>query len=180
MTKITMTTDMWFNPARQEACLFDPQGYYLGKKPRERKGFVTTEGVGRAVFYAAYQRRLTPSQIKYIWGTVGQNFAAQVVEAEFKELISGVNLEKLFNVGYSVTGGPILLRGGRKCVAIRVLGDLLYREMKSQRLFGHNEESARKSIDWYDFTDRLAGLLVKSGLASETLTSDYLASELGL
>ena len=89
-------------------------------------------------------------------------------------------METLFHTGYGVTGGPIFLRGGRKCVAIRVLGDLLHQEIKSRRLAGLDEESSRKSIGWFDFTDRLTGLLVRAGLADEVLTSDYLTTELGL
>lgn len=95
-------------------------------------------------------------------------------------MISDANLETLFHTGYCVTGGPIFLRGGRKCVAIRVLGDLLHKEIKSRRLAGLNEESSRNSIGWLDFTDRLTSLLVRAGLADEVLTSDYLATELGL
>lgn len=180
MTKIITDSDRWFNPTKLEAYLHGLEGVLPLRQPRKRTLSVTTKGVSLAVFRAAYRRGLTPSKIRYIWVTIGQNFSAQRVEAEFKDMISDANLETLFHTGYCVTGGPIFLRGGRKCVAIRVLGDLLHKEIKSRRLAGLDEESSRKSIGWFDFTDRLTGLLVRAGLADEVLTSDYLTTELGL
>lgn len=180
MTKIITLSDTWFNPAKQDVRAYHHEGNCFCKQPRRRTVFVTTEGVSLAVFRAAYQRGFTPSRIRHIWVTVGQHFAAQAVETAFKGMIADADLETLFHTGYCVTGEPMLLRGGRKCVAIRVLGELLHREIRSRRITGLHDDSSRKSIGWFDFTDSLIGLLVKAGLADETLTSDYLATELGL
>ncbi|WMY87555.1 hypothetical protein QR297_12170 [Pseudomonas shirazica] len=180
MTKIITLSDTWFNPTKQHVRTYPHEGYCFCKQPRKRTVFVTTEGVSFAVFRAAYLRGFTPSRIRRIWVTVGQHFAAQTVEATFKGVISDADLETLFHTGYCVAGGPILLRGGRKCVAIRVLGDLLHREIRSRRITGLDVGSSRKSVGWFDFTDSLTGLLVKAGLADETLMSDFLATELGL
>lgn len=174
--------DVWLNPARQAAyqALAEKHAYYYSKTPRKRRAFVTTEAVSRAVFLGAYAHGYTPSQIRFIWRTVGDHFPAPAVADEFDALLAGVNVEALFSDGYCVTGGPIALKLGRKCVAIRTLAKLLHMKIKTQRASAAQASSLKKPPTWFDFTHTLLGLVVKADLATETLTSDYLATDLGL
>lgn len=76
MSDLTLTAECWLNPERKECyeTVAEAKFYSFRKSPRRRRAFVTTEGVSRAVFNAAYQHGLTPTQIKHIWHTAGDNF----------------------------------------------------------------------------------------------------------
>ncbi|MDI9776658.1 hypothetical protein QM325_02645 [Pseudomonas putida] len=176
------SSDDWLNPARQAAyqALSEKHAYYYPKTPRKRRAFVTTEGVSRAVFLGAYTHGYTPSQIRSIWRTVGDHFSATAVADEFDTLLAEADVEALFSNGYCVTGGPIALKHGRKCVAIRILAELLHMKIKTQRACAAQSSPLKKPPTWLDFTQTLLGLVVKADLATEILTSDYLATDLGL
>lgn len=176
------SSDDWLNPARQVAyqALSEKHAYYYPKKPCKRRAFVTTEGVSRAVFLGAYVHGYTPSQIRFIWCTVGDHFPVPAIADEFEALLAGVNVEALFSDGYCVTGGPIVLKHGQKSVAIRTLAELLHTKIKTQRASNAQASSLKKPPTWFDFTHTLLGLVVKADLATEILTSDYLATDLGL
>lgn len=89
-------------------------------------------------------------------------------------------MQNLFSDGYCVTGGSVLLRHGRKCVAIRVLAKVLHGKVKESRRADIGIKPATCSIEWHEFTERLTGMIVRGGFATESMSSDYFASELGL
>lgn len=144
-----------------------------------KKAIITTQAVSHAVFNGAYDRGLIPSQIKRIWRLAGDNLCEADLEGLFSKIVSGTSIRFLLMDGYQLTGERVLMNSGRRCVAIRVLSEMLYHALKAER--GANTAlRIEKTIAWSTFTYEVLSHLCMRGFADEGLAAACLEIDIGL
>ncbi|MCE0881289.1 hypothetical protein [Pseudomonas putida] len=141
---------------------------------------LNTASVSHAVFNAAYKKGLTSKEIKRIWRLAGDNFDDGELFALFTPLATRTDIRWLQWAGCRLLEHRVLMNGGRKCVAVRILDETLHRTLVAQSRGTVSIPCITEGVSWSTFTFELLTLITSRGLADEALKERCLEFELGL
>lgn len=147
------------------------------------KPFVSTSAVSHALMRAGQQAGFEGFQLENLWVTSGDHYSSQQLAHLFESVIKEGFYESLFLPDiYWVDGSKLLFgTGGKKSIAIRVLGECLYRRAKTDWLSsGTSATDLSLRMNWNEFNFALLKRVVTDGHVSGDLAALMLERDLGL